>query len=95
MNPNLENLGKDAAKLANEKIIEPAMALAHDAQEAITVKYDRTRDAIANNMSHAQDSMVLCRDRTSVWISANPLTAVGLAMLAGMALTSIGRSRHG
>jgi ElaB/YqjD/DUF883 family membrane-anchored ribosome-binding protein len=94
MNQDLQNFGEDAARLASEKIIGPAMAMAHDAQHAITEQFDSTRKVISRDMACARDNTARCCDRTSAWISANPLTSVGLALLAGMALTTMGRNHH-
>lgn len=80
MSNNLHELGQDAGKLAQEHVIDPAMNLIQDAKAAVQ-----------DGATHSKESLSRLCHAAGKWISANPFTSVGLAVLAGAALTSMGR----
>jgi len=89
-----------------ERIIEPVASLANDArnaltegvkqaQDAITEKFAGTSKALAETMAQTQEIATRQRERVGGWIAANPFAAVGIALIIGAVLTSIGRRRDG
>jgi len=95
MSNNLHDLAQDAGKLAHDRLIDPAMNLMHEAKSAVQSSATQARDALSADVAQTQESLTRMCHATGRWISANPFTSVGLAVLAGVALTSAGRSTRG
>jgi len=70
--------GREALDSARKNLIEPGMQAAREARDVMSVQYDRAEENFAEQ-----------RDRAAAWISANPFTAVGIALGAGLVLTAL------
>jgi len=76
-------LKDEAAELAEQKILRPARRLARDAC-----------DAVSDGSECTQEMLRVQGRRTSDWIAQNPFAAVGIALGAGLLLSSLLRSRR-
>ena len=77
------SLGNEAADYAEKNILRPARRFARDARDAVSEGSECTE-----KMFHEQ------KGRASDWIAANPFAAVGIALGAGLLLSSLLRNRR-
>ncbi len=95
MNTTLQDIKQDASKLAHERVIDPAMDLAHEAKTAIQHGAEQARTVLLADANEARESLGRLCQQTGRWIAANPFTSVGVALLAGAVMALAGRStRH-
>lgn len=99
--PSLENLkedaralGREAADLAREKVLRPAQDLVRDSREQLGEAASRVSGQLGDASASAEELLLAQKDRASDWIKANPLTAVGLAVGAGLLLGALLRDRR-
>jgi ElaB/YqjD/DUF883 family membrane-anchored ribosome-binding protein len=71
-------LGHEAADLAEKKIVRPVRQLASDACDAASEGSECTQKMFREQ-----------RHRASEWIADNPFAAIGLALGAGLVLSSL------
>jgi ElaB/YqjD/DUF883 family membrane-anchored ribosome-binding protein len=91
---DVQTLQSDAAGLARDRLFRPAADSARNAQEAFDETVKRTQDVLENGLAQTQETFNRQKDQAASWISANPFAAVGLAVLAGMLLSPIGRGHR-
>lgn len=96
--PSAETLKRDVRSFADEtlktaqsRIVEPAMDAAQRASEQARKALSQSRERMNEQLAVAEKYASRGYDQTSAWISANPLAAVGIAMGAGLLLSSIFR----
>ncbi len=101
---DVRKLGRDAAQVGRQQVLTPAMNMAHEAQQAFEQglssarknfgpRLEHTRQILEEDMAKAQKAASRQYDRAWSWISANPFTALGIALAAGFVLNSLGRRK--
>lgn len=71
-------LGHEAAELAREKLIRPA-----------TEKLNESKATLDSVLTDTEALLAEQRDKAADWIARHPFTAIGLAVGAGMLLSSL------
>jgi ElaB/YqjD/DUF883 family membrane-anchored ribosome-binding protein len=92
MSNTLHELGQDASRLAQERIIDPAEDLVQDAKTVLRNGAQQVRAVLTEDANQAQESLSRLCQQTGRWIATNPFTAVGLGILAGAAMALAGRA---
>ncbi len=98
-------LGKEVGHAAQNRIVQPAISMADDARKAVQsgVKnaqaalsdgLDSTRHALNDSIAQTRDLAIQQRDLLAAWVSARPLTSVGIALVVGALLNSISHDRR-
>ena len=96
--PSVETLKRDARtladdtmKMAQSRLVEPTMDAAHRASEQARKALQQSRERMNEQLAVAEKYAARGYDQTTSWISANPLAAVGVAIGAGLLLSSVFR----
>jgi ElaB/YqjD/DUF883 family membrane-anchored ribosome-binding protein len=84
-------LADDTMKMAQSRLVDPAMDAAHRASEQARKALMQSRERMNEQLAVAEKYATRGYDQTTTWISANPLAAVGIAIGAGLLLSSIFR----
>lgn len=87
-------LGREAADLAREKVLRPAQDLVRDSREQFSDAASRVGGQVSDATASAEELLLDQKERATEWIKANPLTAVGLAVGAGLLLGALLRDRR-
>lgn len=89
---DVRTLTDDTVKAARSHIVDPTLEAAHRASEMARQAIQDSREKMNHQMVLAERYASQGYDRTTNWISANPLAAVGVAMAAGLLISSMFRS---
>jgi len=68
---------------ARHQVIEPAIHAAEKASAYARDAYFDTRDTVSKELAVARDLAIRQRDLAARWVSANPMTAIGIALAVG------------
>ena len=82
-------LADGTVKAAREQVLDPALEAARRAGDFTRDTFNETRATLSRQASRAEHLLNEQYDRTIGWITANPLTAVGLALAAGVVLAPL------
>ena len=88
-----QRLRKNVVEAARQQVIEPAMHAAEKATAMARDAYFETRDTVSKELAMARDLAARQRDTAARWVSANPMTAVCIALAVG-ALFAFTRKPH-
>lgn len=87
-------LGREAADLARDKVLRPAQDLVNDSRRHLNDAASRFGDQFGDASTEAEELLLAQKERASDWIKSNPLTAVGIALGAGVLLGALLRDRR-
>lgn len=97
-NPSIETLKRDVRTLANDtvkaaqnNIVQPAVEAAHRAGDYARQAVRDSRERVNQQLAVAERYASQGYDRTTTWITANPLAAVGVALAAGLLISTLFR----
>lgn len=88
---DVRSFADDTVKMAQSRLVEPTMDAAHRMSEQARKALHQSRERMNEQLAVAEKYAARGYDQTTTWISANPLAAVGVAMAAGLLLSSIFR----
>ena len=86
-------LRQNLVNATRQQVIEPAMHAAEKAGAMARGAYYDTRDTVSKELALAKDIAARQSDKAARWVSANPLTAIGLAFAVGAVFMLSGRSK--
>lgn len=89
---DVRTLTDDTVKAARSHVVDPTLEAAHRASEMAKKAIHDSREKMNEQMAIAERYASQGYDRTTTWISANPLAAVGVAMAAGLLISSMFRT---
>jgi ElaB/YqjD/DUF883 family membrane-anchored ribosome-binding protein len=88
---DVRTLADDTVKMAQSRLVEPTVDAAHRMSEQARKALLQSRERMNQQLAVAERYASRGYDQTTTWISANPLAAVGVAMAAGLLISSMFR----
>lgn len=90
---DVRTLAEDTMKAAREHVVEPAVEAVRRAGAYTRDALHETKDQLSRQATQAEHYASEQYDRTTRWVSANPLSAVGIGFAVGLVIASfIGHS---
>lgn len=86
---DVRSLGHEAADLARDRLVRPAQDIAQQARE----RFREAGRGFSETTAQTEEVLLAQRDRATTWVSAHPLAAIGLAVGAGVLLSTLMRDR--
>ncbi|HSI62065.1 MAG TPA: hypothetical protein VLE43_03075 [Candidatus Saccharimonadia bacterium] len=88
---DVRTLADDTVKMAQSRLVEPTREAAQRVSEQARKALDQSRERMNQQLAVAEKYASRGYDQTTTWIAANPLAAVGVAMAAGLLISSMFR----
>jgi ElaB/YqjD/DUF883 family membrane-anchored ribosome-binding protein len=86
---DVRTLADDTVKMAQSRLVEPTMDAAQRMSEQARKALLQSRERMNEQLAVAEKYASRGYDQTTSWISANPFAAVGIAVGAGLLLSSL------
>lgn len=82
-------LADETLKAAREHVVDPAVDAARRASHFTRDAVNESRERLSRQAHQAEHYLTDQYDRTTRWITANPVTSVGIALAAGLFLSAL------
>ncbi|MDZ4401179.1 hypothetical protein [Prosthecobacter sp.] len=86
---DVRTLADDTVKVARQHLVDPAIEAAHRASAYARDTMLETRNRVSEQVTQVEHYASEQYDRTARWVSANPLTAVGIAFAVGLSISGL------
>ncbi|MBE2283868.1 MAG: DUF883 family protein [Prosthecobacter sp.] len=85
-------LAEDTAKMARERVLDPAVEAVNRAGSKARHAMHDAQDRLSKQFNDAERYASQQYERTERWVSANPVTAIGIAFAVGVVISAFLRS---
>ncbi|WP_395744819.1 hypothetical protein [Prosthecobacter sp.] len=86
---DVRTLADDTMKVARQQVVEPTLEAARRASAYARDAVQETRQRLAKQVTQAERYAAAQYDQTARWVVTHPLKSVGIALVIGMALSSL------
>ncbi|WP_395740950.1 YqjD family protein [Prosthecobacter sp.] len=91
---DVRTLADDTLKVARQQVVEPTIEAARRAREYANDALHETRDRLSRQVTQAERYATAQYDQTARWVITHPLKSVGIALVVGIALSSLFSSKR-